>query len=224
MEIRDIFRIVAKRWPIIVLSTAIALIVSFLIAYFTMSNVYEADTIMIISSPDDAKQQSPLTLNDYTLNTKLVDSYRVLCKTDRILNQVIQEAKLPLSTKQLGSKINVTAESDTEIIRITVQDESADTAAVIANAVASVFMREIPQIMKMNNVQVIDNAVPTSTPIKPDRIVIVAVAAALGLLLGFGICVLIEYLDVSVKSTEQLEKLLEAPVLGFIPHMQERDK
>lgn len=224
MEIRDLIKIIAKRWPFIVSSAIIFLLGSALIAFFALSNVYQADTTMIIAS--DAATQ--VSLNDYTLNTKLVDSYRVLCTTDKILSLVFkdpdyQAMNVSLSEQQLSKKISVTAESDTDIIRISVQDADPATAVAIANAVANAFVSEIPKFLNTPNVKVIDKAVPNNTPIKPDRKLIVVVASLLGLLLGIGISVLVDYLDVSLKSTEQLEKLLEAPVLGSVPHMQERD-
>jgi capsular polysaccharide biosynthesis protein len=224
MDIRDIIGIIIKRWILILSLTLLFGISSMMISIFLLQNVYESSAVMIISSPTDNQQQGQLTLSDYTLNVQLVNSYRVLCKTDKVLNQVIDETKLPLNAEQLSAKITVTSENDTDIIRISAQDESPETAARIANAVATIFVREIPQIMRMDNVQVIDNAVIPKNPVKPNRQAIIAVAALLGMMLGIGISFLIDYLDVSIKSAEQLGELLGVPVLGSIPHMQERDR
>jgi capsular polysaccharide biosynthesis protein len=224
MEIRAIVRLIAKWWILIAAIAAVSVIGAAVVSFYFTQNVYESSAVMIIGSPRDALQQNQMTLNDYTLNLKLVDSYRVLCKTDKILNEVIADTKLPLTVKELSDKINVTAQSDTDIIDIAVQDTDPQRASVLANAVATVFVEEIPGIMQMNNVQIIDNATVPKTPVKPDRKMIILLAGLVGLLLGAGIAFLIEYFDVTVKSDSQLSELLGAPVLGMIPQLNERGK
>ena len=222
MEIKDVIRIIAKWWIMIALFVFVSVICAGVVAFNYLQNVYESVAVMIISSPLGKQNSAQLTLNDYNLNIKLVNSYRVLCKTDKILNQVIAETKLPLTVKGLSDKITITADNDTEIIRIAVQDNDPQTAALIANKVATVFVREIPLIMHMGNVQVIDNALPNQEPVKPDKMMIIAVAGLLGLMVSIGVAFLIEYFDISIKTSEQLSTLLDVPVLGTIPHMREK--
>ena len=221
MEIRDVFRIIAKWWIMIATFIVVSVICAGIVSFYFLQNVYESSAVMIISSPRDKQDQTQLTLSDYDLNVKLVNSYRVLCKTDKILNQVISEAKLPLTVEALSQKITVTSENNTEIIDISVEDNDPNTAALIANALTSVFEREIPQIMRMDNVQVIDKAIPQQVPTKPNKLMIIAFAGLLGLMVSIGIAFLIEYFDVSIKTSDQLSTLLDVPVLGTIPHMQE---
>lgn len=222
MDIKDVIRIIAKWWIMIASFVLVSVICAGVVSFYYLQNVYESSAVMIISSPRDTQAQAQLTLNDYNLNIKLVNSYRVLCKTDKILNQVIAVTKLPISVKGLSDKITVSADSETEIIRIAVQDNDPNTAALIANAVANVFVREIPQIMRMDNVQVIDKALPNQVPVKPDKMMIITVAGLLGLMVSIGIAFLIEYFDVSIKTPEQLAALVEAPALGSIPHLLEK--
>ena len=221
MAIGELYRLICKRWMLIALCIVafggIAAAVSFLV----MDDVYEASAVMIVSTPRNT-DKNLLTLNDYDLSVKLVNSYRVLCKTDRILSQVLAQTKLPLTIKELSKKIEVTAQSNTEIISIAVRDTNPATAAQLANAVTSVFMKEIPQIMHMDNVQVIDSAVAPQLPVLPDRVMIIGAAVLLGLMTGLGLAWLIGYFDVSVKSPEQLAALLEAPMLGTVPHLAQR--
>lgn len=222
MEIKELLNLVRKWWILIFALFGASLAIAAFVSFYYLGNVYEAKAVMIISSPKDQVSQSQLTLNDYNLNIKLVNSYRVLCKTDRIMSQVLAETGLPLTTKELSEKISVTAQSDTEIIDIAAQDADPATAAKLANAMASVFIREIPRIMQMDNVQIIDPAAVPQIPVKPDKVLILVIGGVLGLILGIGISLTIEYLDVRIKDTEQLAKLMEAPVLGTIPHLQER--
>jgi capsular polysaccharide biosynthesis protein len=224
MDIRDVCRLIRKWWVLIVVITTASIVGAALVSLYVLQNVYEAKAVMIISSPLNKQEQNQLTLSDYDLNIKLVNSYRVICKTDRILSQVLSETGLVLTVQDLSDKISVTAQNDTEIINIAVQDTDPRIAALLANAVASVFVKEIPQIMRMDNVQIIDKALAPQAPVKPNRKMIVVIAALLGLLLSMGLALLIDYFDISVKTSDQLAKLMEAPLLGTIPHMLERTR
>jgi capsular exopolysaccharide synthesis family protein len=57
-------------------------------------------------------------------------------------------------------------------------------------------------------------------PIRPRKLRMLALAALFGVLLGAGLCFFLEYLDTTVKSKEEVEALLNAPVLGFVPSMR----
>lgn len=57
---------------------------------------------------------------------------------------------------------------------------------------------------------------PTA-PYKPNVTINLAVGAGAGLLLGIGLALLLEFMDTSVKTMEDVERALQVPVLGIIP-------
>lgn len=73
------------------------------------------------------------------------------------------------------------------------------------------------QISKESSVQVIDKARTGLNPVKPAKTLFIAAGAVAGLLLGFLLAFFIEYLDTSVKTIDDVEQALGAPVLGVIP-------
>jgi capsular exopolysaccharide synthesis family protein len=66
-------------------------------------------------------------------------------------------------------------------------------------------------------VQVFDPAEPELRPIKPNKIVNIGLGVIVGLTIGIGLAFFIEYLDTSVKTIDDVERALQAPVLGVIP-------
>ena len=54
-------------------------------------------------------------------------------------------------------------------------------------------------------------------PYKPNVTINLAVGAGAGLLLGIGLALLLEFMDTSVKTMEDVERALQVPVLGIIP-------
>ncbi len=73
------------------------------------------------------------------------------------------------------------------------------------------------QISKESSVQVIDKARMGLNPVKPAKTLFISAGAVAGLLLGFLLAFFIEYLDTSVKTIDDVEQALGAPVLGVIP-------
>jgi polysaccharide biosynthesis transport protein len=70
---------------------------------------------------------------------------------------------------------------------------------------------------KSTMVMVTDVAEPSPKPVRPNIPLNIALGVVVGLLMGFGLAFFIEYLDTSVKTIDDVEKALQAPVLGVIP-------
>lgn len=67
------------------------------------------------------------------------------------------------------------------------------------------------------SIEMYDNPLLPSAPYKPDVTLNLAVGAVAGLLLGVGLALLLEFMDTSVKTMEDVEWALQVPVLGIIP-------
>ena len=72
-------------------------------------------------------------------------------------------------------------------------------------------------IPKSGIVEVFDPAAPDLRPVKPNKPLNIALGVVVGLAIGIGLAFFIEYLDTSVKTIDDVERALQAPVLGVIP-------
>lgn len=68
-----------------------------------------------------------------------------------------------------------------------------------------------------NVVTVLNPALPSQRPVSPKSAVIIPAGVIVGLIVGLGLAFFIEYLDTSVKTIDDVERALQAPVLGVIP-------
>jgi len=68
-----------------------------------------------------------------------------------------------------------------------------------------------------SNIQVVDAAQPSQIPIKPRKGMNMVLAVVLGLVLGTGFAFFFEYLDSTIKSPEDIERVIAAPLLGIVP-------
>ena len=219
LSIEQVIHIIIKRIALVLLVPILAAVGSGLFSWFLLDNVYQASSTVIVSNQKTTVDANQLTASDYNLNIQLVNSYRVICKTNRVLDQVIAELGLPMTTSQLGNKVSVTAAGDTEIIHIQVMDKDPVLAQSITNTMTRIFQSEVKEIMKMDNVQIIDEAPLPQIPAEPNRVRNVILGALIGLVMGIGLAFLLEYLDRSVKTEEQVTAILGVPVLGSIPRL-----
>lgn len=73
------------------------------------------------------------------------------------------------------------------------------------------------ELPRGNIVQIYDIAVPEYRPVAPKKGFLIVASVVIGLVLGIGLAFFIEYLDTSVKTLDDVERALQAPVLGVIP-------
>ena len=112
---------------------------------------------------------------------------------------------------------------ETEIIEITVNDENPKLATDIANEVSKVSIKNVQDIMKIDNVQVIDQAELPKGPVKPNKFMNIVIAAILGFMIGIAVIFLREYLDNTIKTPNDVEKYLDLSTIGIIPFMEQED-
>lgn len=221
ISIKELFFILKKWIWLIILLLVVSMVISGLISFYVLDKEYQAFTTLMVGKPQDYKSENTLEYNDLILNQKLVSTYGELIKTRSVSDKVIVNLNLPISYTTFASKVNVSLVKDTEIIKIQVTDGNPALAADIANETADVFMEVVKEIMRVENVQVIDPAQVPTSPVSPRPLMNIAIAGVLGIMLGVFIAFLKEFLDNSIKTPEDVEKYLGVPVLGTIPLVED---
>ena len=217
IDLREYFAIIKKRFWIIALITVVAMVVSGVISFFMLSPVYEAKSTLIVNTEKNEETQM-ITGDQFSVSQKLAVTYGEIIKSRKVLESVISNLKLDSEYEDLVEKITVSPVKDTQIISISVQDTNPKKARDIANEIPKVFEKEVKRITKANDIQVIDKAILPENPIKPNKIMNVAIAAVLGMMIGLFVVFVLEYLDNKIKTPQDVEKHLDLPILGVIPN------
>lgn len=176
--------------------------------------MYKSYTTLLLT-PEN--KESTITNSDITLNRNLVDTYREIIKSKKILNTVIENLDLDYTYSMINRHVSVESVNETEIIKISVTDENKWLAMYIANEIATVFKTEVVKIYKLENIAIIDTAELSNSPYNINTAKQVLISGVLGLAVGFGIAFVIYYFDTTIKSAEDIEKKIGLPVIGSIP-------
>jgi protein tyrosine kinase modulator len=225
MELKEYLHILKKRWLLIISVTLTCVFASAVVSFFLIKPTYQASISVVIGGNKDESSTNPnQTYNDVMMYQKLVKTYSEFVKTRSVAEDAIEKLNLDKTPAALLDMVSVAPKGDTEFLTITVKSKDAYEARDIANQVAKSLKEITKDIKKVDNVQLVDDALLPSGPVSPKPLLNIAIALILGLFVSVGIVFLIEYLDNTVKDTDELEKLLEVPVLGAIPMIEEKKK
>ncbi|MNC44568.1 Capsular polysaccharide type 8 biosynthesis protein cap8A [compost metagenome] len=110
---------------------------------------------------------------------------------------------------------------------LVVRDNSYQRAAEIVNAISLVFKQEIPSLFNVQNVSILNEAKvdpPVAPgPVEPNVVMNLAIAFIVSLMIGLGIAFLLEYLDDTLKTEEDIEKYLGLPTIAMITRLGQEE-
>lgn len=212
ISLGELFSILKRSKWLIASLAIIAALIAFLVSSFVISPTYEASTQVLVA-PKQSEQSIDLGQVQSSIN--LVNTYRVIIQSPAILEQV-QENVIG-APDNISNLITVNSEQNSQVINIKVQHTNPVLATDIANEISDVFSKEVPELMSVDNVKVLSNASVPMFPVKPNILLNTAIATVLGLMIGVAIAFLKVVLDRRIKTEQDVENILELPVLGSIP-------
>lgn len=218
MELREYFDIIKKRALLIVLITVIATLASGIVSYFVIKPVYKADISVIIGKTEKDNSEINPTISDVTMYQTMVKTYSEFTKSRTVAEDVIKKLNLkPMTASELLSMITVAPKGTTEFLTITVKSKDKEQAMKIANQLAQSLKEISAGIKKSDNVTILDKALLPAEQDSPNPKLNILIAFFVGIMFSIGVVFMIELLDNTIKTKEEVEKLLGLPVIGLIP-------
>ena len=184
-------------------------------SFFVISPTYEASTKVFIGKEESSMES--YNYNDITMYQKLLKTYSELIKTKDLINRAITNSKYELKVEEVLNDVSVTTVADTQMIQIAYRSTSPNIAKNMLENITNEFIATAQELVPNGNVRILESVELPKNPVAPNKKMNKAIAFILGMMVGFGIVFLLEYLDNTYKNKEQLEKDLDIPVLGVIP-------
>lgn len=218
----ELFSILKKHIRLIILTTVLTTVIAAIYTLFLATPKFQSSTEMLVSHSADNTTQN-FTQQDINTSIQLINTYSDIIRNDVILDPVIEELNLGITTSQLRENVSIQTENNSQVFSIQVQDENPYQASEIANTTASYFQEEIFDIMNVDNVTIISTATPNVNPVSPNNILNVIIGVLLGGMIGIGIVFIYELTDNSVKSVEYIEEATGWHSLGQVTVFTEDD-
>ena len=219
MDLKAYLKVVRNRWWLLLLGPVLVGLAAFYVSK-QMTPTYITSATLLIN-----QTQTPGTVqyNDILTSERLTNTYAELVERQVILASVISRLDLDLSETQLRRKISVAAVSNTQLLRISVEDADPKLASSIANETALVFIDDnASSLGRPGTVTIAEQAEVLGAPAKPNVQANTILAAILGLMAVSALALLIEYLDDTVKAGEDVELEFGLPTLGLVRRMKQK--
>ena len=217
IDLREYFFILKKKMWIIVTSMIICGLISGIVSFFVLTPVYEANTSLIVNKEVENELAEMTTSDDLRFVQQLALTYGEIIKSRTVITSTIDKLGLDMAYEDLAEAVSVTNVSDTQIIKISVQHNNPLIATKICNTIPEIFSKEVQRIVKASGVEVVDKAIVPENPIKPNKIMNIAIAVVLGAMASVFVIFLIEALNTKIKEPKDIEEKLGIPVFGVVP-------
>ena len=219
LDLKEVFKMFWTKRIQILLIVAIFIVIGIIYTVEFVTPMYTSSTTLVLAKLDNqAETADTITTTDITINSKLVSTYSELVKSKKVLRQVISNLGIDISEEKLRNNVTVSSVKDTEVIEITVTNEDPVVAAKVANETAKVFIDNvITEMYNINNVHIVDEAEVDSNPSNINHARDIIIAAVIGIVVSVIYVLICNMLDTTVQSAEDIEKLLNMPVLVSIP-------
>lgn len=220
MSLNELFKLIKKRLLLIITLTLVTTSIAIVLSFYILTPTYQAQTQILVNQKDGNQE----TLG-YQMETdlQLISTYNVIFKSTMILTQVIEKLDLNFTPEQLEKKITISNVAESTVVNITVIDNEHQQAVKIANTLVEIVQDEIPSLINVDNINVLSEAknVENPSPIKPNKVLNIAVGTVLGIILGIGVTFLIEILDTTIKDENDVEEILHIPMMGVVGSIPE---
>lgn len=229
MELRDYLTVMRRYWRSITAVAVLGVVVAG-VTSFLMTPTYTSTTSLVLTtqSGDSASELAQGT--SYT--ERQVKTFAEVAAAPYVLQPVIDDLGLELTTDGLAERLDVTIPVDTAVLTLAVTDTSAERAAAIAAAIAQRMEAAVADLAPRKTARragvtatIISPAeVPTSqaTPQVSRNLVL---GLLLGVVLGSGQAFVRSLLDTQIRTTDDVARVTELPVVGTIsldPAMDQR--
>lgn len=215
IKIEDIIKMLKRRWKMIVSITIILTIYSIIMSFYIISPKYEASTKVFIGKENS--KDTNYSDNDVNMYQKLLKTYAEVIATNNLVKKAIDKEGLNITSEDVLKGLTVTPRNDTQILEIKYISEDKVLAKDVLDSITDEFIESSTELIPNGNVKIIEKVKMPESPVSPNKKMYVAIAFLLGLMISVGLSFLLEFMNNTVNTKEQLEQILGIPVIGAIP-------
>lgn len=215
-DIRSFYFAIKVRFGLIISITLLCAIASGVISFYVLKPVYQAQTSVIVGKPQSSDKSQQYT--DVIMYQNLVKTYSEIAKSRIVAESAMGKLNFNITADDIQDAVTISSKEGTQILYIKAESKDASRAVQIVNAMTTAFIDESKRVYPTGgDIQVMDSAQFPKAPIKPKKIINIAIAFMLGLILSITLAFVLENMDRTIKDESDVEKYLGLPVMGVIP-------
>ncbi|MBW3591112.1 MAG: polysaccharide biosynthesis tyrosine autokinase [Actinobacteria bacterium] len=216
MELRDYLQILwGRRWLILLCTAVVA--GAALAFSLRMTPIYEGEAVVFVGPRQLERDDAAGALQELNFSQQYIASYAEILKSRPLAQSVVEDVNTNLSAKELADRITTRVVPDTRLVEVSVESTSSTLAAQYANALVETFVEDQEKNFGVS-ASILEPALEPTEPVRPRTTVNSLIGGVLGIMLGVGLAFLLDQLDTTVKSKEDVARIFAPyPVLAAIP-------
>ncbi|MGL4739220.1 MAG: YveK family protein [Sarcina sp.] len=230
INIEDIFSLIKRQWKILASIVVIFTVGAALISTFILKPKYETSIKLFIGKQNTVQQHGQIGYDSSEVNMyqNLMKTYAQIATTKDYVKQALEKINISGSAGSVNSVmsgLSVVPSNDTQILTITYKTTNKDELVPIINSVTNVFMTNSKLLIPNGSIHIIEAAQAPIKPVSPNKTLNTIIGFIIGIIVAIAVVLIMDYFDNTVKSKDDLERLLEdIPVIGKIPYVEERGR
>ena len=216
IDLLELLMVMKKHLSAILLAGIVGLVIMFAYTSFLVTPLYSASSMMYVM-PDNSNSNSS-TLSDMQVGQQLTSDYSSMIESRSFMEDVIKKLNLTIDYQQLLEKVEVTNPTSSRILQVTVNDPNPQTAADIANEVASVAESKLKEITGMQAIKIYEEAAVPEKPSSPSLKKNCALGLLAGIVLAMAVITVLYLMDDTIKTEDDIEKYLGMTTLAVLPY------
>ena len=218
IDLFDIIRLVWSKIVWVLLAAVVCGIIGLLYSVLMVTPKYEASVNMIVNSREDLS--GGITSDNITSAQKLAQTYTVIIKSNKVINEVIEALSLDTNYEELSKAISVSSLNSTPVMELKVTDTDAERASLIVSKLAEIVPPILSDAVGAGSCKIVSDVYSSGKPVSPSITKNVLIAAFLGAVLVILIIIVRDLLDNTFKSEIDIQNIVKLPVLGVLPSVE----
>ncbi len=223
VSIKEVLENLKRRWKMIAIIVLVCLIVASVYSFFITKPVYKISTKLFIGK-EVSDGASDYNSSEVQMYQKLMKTYAGIAKSDDVIQRALDRGDSNASAKSILSNLEVIAGNDDQFLTISLSTKEPGEGLKVLNNIIDEFIETSSKIYANGNVSIVTTPKYPESAISPNKKLTIAIAFMIGVMCSVGLALLLEFMDNTAKSKEEIEEILGVSVLGILPEYTDEDK
>jgi len=221
IDMKELFLVLLRKAWIIILAGILCAVGVGTYSKLVIKPIYTSSTKIYVIN---RQNKETTTYVDLQTGAQLTMDYKILVLNSPVTEQVIGSMNLNMTNAQLIFKISVNTHSDTRILEIKVNDTDPYIAKQLVDLIAEASVERMASIMEMEKANIVEPGNIPNEPSSPNILKNTLLGGFMGAFIAAFIIILVNIMNDSIKSIEDIEKYIRINTLGAIPFVSSREK
>ena len=215
IRIEDLFTRLKNRWKVILSFTLISTAFAVIMSYCIIDPQYTTSTKLFIGKR--IEENAKFSPSDIQVYQGFLKNCSEIIISNDFVKKALKDKELNINASIVLSGLKVTAKDESQVLQISYTSSDREMTKKALDAISDEFEKEIGTYIPNCDVRVIQESSVPGAPVSPNKSKNIMIGFFIGAMIGTLVAFWIEYINNTVKSKEDIEKIIGLPIVGVIP-------